>query len=73
MMKELPSSREDEGVMENADAATEGAAVEVQEEATRPLSHPIVKKGEFHVPIGMERHITSTVGGKATGRTCAPS
>ena len=73
MMEELPSSREDKGVLEDADAATERAAVEVQAESTQPLSQTSVKKGALHIPIGMERHIASTVGKKATGQTCAPS
>ena len=33
-MEDLPSSREDEGILEDADATTEGAAVEVQAGAT---------------------------------------
>ena len=73
MMEEFPSSREDEGILEDADAAAEGAAVEVQAGATRPLSQPSTKKGVLHVPIAMERLISSTVGNRATGETCAPS
>ena len=73
MMEELLSSRKDEGVLEDADAETERAAVDVQAEAMRPLSQPSAKKGELHVQIGMERHIASAVGKKATGKTCAPS
>ena len=73
MMEELPSSREDEGILEDADATTEGAVVEVQAGATRLLSQPSAKKGAFQVPIAMEKLIASTVGKKATGKTCAPS
>ena len=40
MMEELPSSREDEGIMEDVNATAEGAAVEVQTEATQQLSQP---------------------------------
>ena len=61
MMEELPSSREDEGVLEYMDAMTEWAAVEVQTEATQPLSRPSVKKGVLHVPIAMEKLIASAV------------
>ena len=71
-MKELPSSREDEGILEDADATAEGAAVEVQARATRPLSQPSAKKGALHVPIAMEKLIASTVENKATGQTCVP-
>ena len=71
-MEELPSSREDEGILEDADATTEGDAVEVQVETTRPLSQTSAKKGVVHVPIAMERLIASTVGNKATGQTCPP-
>ena len=73
MMGELPSSRKDKGILEDADAATEGAAVEVQSEAMQPLSQPLSKKGVLHIPIVMERHIASTVGKKATGKKCSPS
>ena len=73
MMEELSSSREDEGILEDADATTEGAAVEVQAGAAQPLSRPSAKKGALHVPIAMERLVASTVGKKATGQTCAPS
>ena len=73
MMKEFPSSIEDEGILEDADATTEGAAVEVQAGATRPLYQPSAKKGVLHVPIATEKLITSTVGKKANGQTCAPS
>ena len=45
MMEELPSSREDEGILEDADATAEGSAVEAQEGATRPLSQLSAKKG----------------------------
>ena len=72
-MEELPLSREYEGILEDADATTEGGAVEVQAGATRPLSQPSAKKGALHVPIAMEKLIASTVGKKATGQTCAPS
>ena len=71
-MEELPSSIEDEGILEDADATPEGAAVEVQARATRPLSQPSAKKGELHVPIAMEKLIYYTVEKKATGKTCAP-
>ena len=40
MMEELPSYREDEGILKDVEATTEGAAVEVQTEATQPLSQP---------------------------------
>ena len=72
MMEELPTSREDEGILEDADLTTEGYAVEVQEGATRPLSRPSAKKGALHVPIVMEKLIASTVEKRATGKTCAP-
>ena len=73
MMEELPSSREDERILEDADATTEGDAVEVHAGATQPLSQPSAEKGELHVPIATERLIASTVGKKATGQTCDPS
>ena len=60
-MEEFPSSREDEGILEDVDATTEGDAVEVQAEATRPLSQPSAKKGALHVPIAMGKLIASTV------------
>ena len=69
MMEELPSSREDEGIMEDVDATAEWAAVEVQTEATQPLSRPSVKKGALHVPIATEKLISSTVEKKAIGQT----
>ena len=72
MMEELPSSREDEVILENVDATTEGAAVEVQTEATQMLSQPSAKKGALHVPIAMEKLIASTVDNKATGKTYFP-
>ena len=72
MMEEFPSSREDEGILEDADATTEGAAVEVQAGATRPLSQPSAKKEALHVPITMEKLIASTVEKKVTRQTCAP-
>ena len=50
---------------------TEWAAVEVQTEATQPLSQTSAKKGALHVPITMEKLIASTLGKKATGQTCA--
>ena len=62
MIDELLSSREDEGILEDTDATTEGASVEVQARATRPLSQPSVKKGALHVPIAMEKLISFTVG-----------
>ena len=67
MVEEFPLSREDEGILEDADATTERAAVEVQAGETLPLSRPSVKKGALHVPIAMERPIASTVGKKAIG------
>ena len=73
MMKELPSSREDKVILEDTDSTTEGDAVEVQAGATRPLSQPSAKKGVLHVPIAKEKLITSTMGKKANGQTCAPS
>ena len=72
MMEELPSSREDEGILEDADATTEGAAVEVQAGAMLSLPQPSVKKGALHVTIAMEKLIASTVEKKAAGQTCAP-
>ena len=73
MMEELLSSREDEGILEDGEATTEGSAVEVQAGATRPLSQPSAKKGAFHDTIAMEKLIASTVVNKYTGKTCAPS
>ena len=58
--------------MENANAMTEGATVEVQAEVTQPLSQPSVKKGELHVPIAMEELIPFNVKKKATGQTYVP-
>ena len=72
MMEELPSSREDEGILEDVDATTEVGAVEVQTEATQPLSHPSAKKGALHVPTAMEKLIAPTVDKKATGGKFAP-
>ena len=72
-MEELPSSRKYEGILEDTDATTEGAAVEVQAGSTRPLSQPSEKKGVLHVPIAMERLIVSSVGKKSIGQTCALS
>ena len=72
MMEELPSSRKDKGILEDADAATEGAAVEVQADAIRPLSQPSAKKGALHVPIAMEKLIASTEDKKAIGQTYVP-
>ena len=69
MMEELPSSREEEGILEDVDATTEWAAVEVQTEATQPLSQPSVKKGALHVTIAMEKIIASTVEKKSIGQT----
>ena len=69
MMEELPSSREEEGILEDMDVTTEGAAVEVQAGATRPLSQPSAKKGVLHVPIAMEKLVASNVEKKATGKT----
>ena len=73
MMEELPSSIEDEEILEDADATPEGAAVEVQARATRPLFQPSAKKRALHNPIAMERLIAYTVGKNATRLTCAPS
>ena len=70
--EELPSSREDEGILEDMDAKIEGSTVEVQEEATRPLSQPSSKKGALHVPIAMGKLIAFIVGKKATGKTYFP-
>ena len=72
MMEELPSSREDEGIQENADATIEGAAVEVHVGIMRLLSQPSAKKGVFHFPIAMDKLIASIVENRATGKTCAP-
>ena len=66
-MEELPSSREDEGILEDVDATTEGSEVEIQSEATRPLSQPSAKKGALPVPIAMEKLIASTVEKKPSG------
>ena len=71
-MEELPSSREDERILEDVDATTEVGAVEVQTEATQPLSHPSAKKGALHVPTAMEKLIAPTVEKKATGQTYVP-
>ena len=71
-MEELPSLREDEGILDDVDATTEGAAVEVQTESTQPLSQPSAKKGALHVPIAMEKLIASTVKKKVTGQTYVP-
>ena len=73
MMGGLPSSREDGRILGDADVVIEGAAVEVQEGATQPLSQPSVKKGALHVPIAMERLTVSNVGKNATRQTSAPS
>ena len=51
---------------------TEGGAVEVQVEATLPLSQPSAKKGALHVSIAMEKPIAYTVYKKATGQTYVP-
>ena len=72
MMEELPSIRKDEGILEGVDATTEGATVEVQSEATQPLSQTSDKKEALHVPITMEKLIASTVEKKATGQTYVP-
>ena len=72
MMEELPSSRENEDILEDVDVTTEWSAVEVQTEATQPLSQPSVKKGALHVPIAMEKLIASTVEKKAIGKTYVP-
>ena len=72
MMEELPSSRENKGILEDVGAMTEWDAVEVQTEATQPLSQPSAKKGALHVPIAMETLIVSTVEKKATGKTYVP-
>ena len=44
MMEELPLSRKYEGILEDAEAAAEGAAVEVHTESMRPMSQPSAKK-----------------------------
>ena len=72
MMEELPSSREDEGILKDVDATTERAAAEVQTDATQPLSQPSVKQVALHVPIAMDKIIASTVEKKATGQTYVP-
>ena len=72
MIEELLSSREDERVLKDMDAMTEWAAVEVQTEATQPLSRPSVKKEALHVPISMEKLISSTVEKKGIGKTYVP-
>ena len=61
MMEELPSSRGDEGILEDVEATTEGDALEVQTEATQSLSQTSAKKGALHVPIAMEKLISSAV------------
>ena len=71
-MKATPSSREDEGILEDVDATTEWAAVEVQTEAKKLLSQPSVKKVALYVPISMEKLIASTVKKKAIGQTYVP-
>ena len=71
-MEELPSSREDKGIMKDVDATTECAAVEVHAEATQPMYQTSAKKGELHVPTAMEKLIASTVEKKATGQTYVP-
>ena len=71
-MEELPSYREDEGILEDVDAKTEWAAVEVQAEATQSLSQPSAKKGALHITIAMEKLIASTVEKKAIGQTYVP-
>ena len=72
MMEELPSFRVDKGILEDVDAMTECAAVEVQTEATQLLSQPSVKKGALHVLIAMEKLIASTVEKKAIGQRYVP-
>ena len=72
MMEELPSSREEKGILEEAEAMTDGAGVEVQAGATRPLSQPSLKKGGLHVPIALEKLISSVVEKKGTGQICSP-
>ena len=69
MMEDLPSSKEEEGIMEDADATTEVSAVEVQAGENRTLYQPSAKKGALHVPIAMEKLIASTMEKKATGQT----
>ena len=73
MMEELPSSRDNQEILEEADATAEGGAVEVHAGAMRPLSQPSEKKGALHVPIETEKISASTVEKKDTGQTCAPS
>ena len=72
MMEDLPSSIEDEGILEDADATIEGSSVEVQLGETLPLSRPSANKGALNVPIAMEKLIASTVEKKATDKICAP-
>ena len=67
-MDEFPLSREDAGILEDVDATTEWAVVEVQTEATQPSSQPSVKKGALHIPIEMEKLISSTVEKKVIGK-----
>ena len=71
-MEELTSSREDDGILEDVEATTEGAAVEVQAEATQLLSQPSAKKGALHVPTAMGKLIASIVEKKANGQTYVP-
>ena len=61
------------GILEDADATIEGAAVEVQAGATRPLSQPSAKKGALHVTIAMERLIDSTWVIRPMGKHVPPS
>ena len=69
MTEEFLHPERTRGVLEDVDATTEWAAVEVQTEATQPLSQPSVKKGALQVPITMEKLIASTVEKKAIGKT----
>ena len=72
-MEELPSSREEEGILEGAYATTEGATVEVQAGATRPLSQPSAKKEALQVPIPMEKLVAPTVKKRPMGKHVPPS
>ena len=71
-MEELPSSREYEGILEDADATIEGAAVEVQAGATQPLFQPSANKGALHVPIAMEKPIAPMWGRRPLGKHVTP-
>ena len=72
MMEELPSSIEDKGILEDVDAMTEWSAVQIQTEATQPLSKPSVKKGALHLLIATKKLIASNVEKKAIGKMYVP-